>query len=154
MRTPIRNKTLGNLSVPSSKKKTPLSNVEVAKLALSIFLIFVSYGLRAHGDEHPGPNGGAIRMPGSFHTELIVLKEGFKILLLDVSLKNPITKDSSLQAKLIAGNKEQKLECQAHPDHFFCPTSKMPSSGKLILKASRANLQGAEVVYELPLPKK
>lgn len=154
MRTPIRNKTLGNLSVPSSKKKTPLSNVEVAKLALSIFLIFVSYGLRAHGDEHPGPNGGAIRMPGSFHTELIVLKEGFKILLLDVSLKNPITKDSSLQAKLIVGNKEQKLECQAHPDHFFCPTSKMPSSGKLILKASRANLQGAEVVYELPLPKK
>ncbi len=154
MRTSIRNKTLGNLSVPSSKKKTHLSKAEVAKLALSIFLIFVSYGLRAHGDEHPGPNGGAIRMPGSFHTELIVLKEGFKIYLLDVSFQNPITKESSLQAKLIDGKKEQKLECQAHPDHFFCPSSKIPTSGKLILQASRAKLKGAEVVYELPLPKK
>ncbi|PJZ54185.1 hypothetical protein [Leptospira adleri] len=154
MRTSIQNETLGNVSVPSLKTNTSVLKTEVSKLAISILLIFASYGLRAHGDDHPGPNGGAIRMPGSFHTELIVLKEGFKILLLDVSLKNPIMKDSSLQAKLVEGNKEQKLECQAHPDHFFCPTSKVPTSGKLILKASRAKLQGAEAVYDLPIPKK
>jgi hypothetical protein len=125
------------------------------KVGIAILFFFLSSGmLLAHGDDHPGPNGGAIRMPGSFHTEVIVLKEGFKILLLDVSLKNPITKDSSLQAKLVVGNKEQKLECQAHPDHFFCPSSKIPTSGKLILQASRAKLQGAEAVYDLPIPKK
>ncbi|AOP35095.1 hypothetical protein A0128_15355 [Leptospira tipperaryensis] len=125
------------------------------KFIVTILILTLTFGsLLAHGDGRPGPNGGAIRMPGSFHTELVVLKEGFKIYLLDVSFKNPITKDSSLQAKLVERNKEQKLECQAHPDHFFCPSSKIPTSGKLILQASRAKLQGAEAVYELPIPKK
>lgn len=136
----------------SNKNGTP--KAEIAKALISIFLIFASYGMLAHGEHEVGPNGGTIRMPGGFHTELIVLKEGLKVYLLDIEFKNPSTKNGSLKAKIVQGKSEQKLECQAHPDHFFCPVSKVPSSGKIVLKATREKMEGIDAVYDLPIVKK
>ncbi|RHX79458.1 hypothetical protein DLM76_01860 [Leptospira yasudae] len=146
-------------SQPNSKslavfQKTAFPKAEIAKLALSIFLIFASYGLLAHGEHEAGPNGGTIRMPGGFHTELVLLKEGLKVYLLDIEFKNPSTKNGKLQAKIVEGKSEQKLECQAHPDHFFCPVSKIPASGKIVLKATREKMEGIDAVYDLPISKK
>ncbi|RHX95515.1 hypothetical protein DLM76_00525 [Leptospira yasudae] len=134
--------------------KVAFPRVEIAKLALSITLIFASYSLFAHGEHEAGPNGGTIRMPGGFHTELVLLKEGLKVYLLDIEFKNPSTKNGKLQAKIIQGKSEQKLECQTRSDHFFCPASNVPSSGKIILKATREKMEGIDAVYDLPLVKK
>ncbi|TGN01587.1 hypothetical protein [Leptospira yasudae] len=146
-------------SQPNSKslavfQKTAFPKAEIATLVLSIFLIFASYGLLAHGEHEAGPNGGTIRMPGGFHTELVLLKEGLKVYLLDIEFKNPSTKNGKLQAKIVEGKSEQKLECQAHPDHFFCPVSKIPASGKIVLKATREKMEGIDAVYDLPISKK
>ncbi|EQA53936.1 hypothetical protein [Leptospira kmetyi] len=135
-------------------QKTAFSKAEVAKLVLSVLLIFASYGLLAHGEHEVGPNGGTIRMPGGFHTELVLLKEGLKVFLLDIEFKNPSTKNGKLQAKIVQGKTEQKLECQAHPDHFFCPVSKIPTSGKIVLKATREKMEGIDAVYDLPISQK
>ncbi|MDV6235991.1 hypothetical protein CH379_010185 [Leptospira ellisii] len=114
--------------------------------------IFVHQDILAHGEHEAGPNGGTIRMPGGFHTELIVLNEGLKVYLLDIEFKNPSTKNGALRAKIVQGKSEQQLQCQPHPDHFFCPISKLPSTGKIVLKATREKMEGIEAVYDLPLP--
>jgi hypothetical protein len=50
----------------------------------------------AHGEDKAGPNGGFIRMPGAFHTELVPSgKDKLKVYLLDIQWKNPSLKNSS-----------------------------------------------------------
>ncbi|MCG6192318.1 hypothetical protein LFX25_03575 [Leptospira sp. FAT2] len=143
-----------NSEIKSVFAKTFFLKTEIAKVAISIILIFASYGMLAHGEHEAGPNGGIIRMPGGFHTELVLLKEGLKIYLLDINFKNPSTKNGNLQAKIVHGKSDQKLECQAHPDHFFCPVSNIPSSGKIIIKATREKMEGIDAIYDLPIVKK
>ncbi|TGK34560.1 hypothetical protein EHQ12_07670 [Leptospira gomenensis] len=125
-----------------------------AKMFSIFFLwisIFVHQDILAHGEHESGPNGGLIRMPGGFHTELIVLKDGLKVYLLDIEFKNPSTKNGALSAKIVRGKSEQKLQCQSHPDHFFCPVSDLPAVGKIVLKATREKMEGIEAVYDLPV---
>lgn len=40
-------------------------------LYFSILFLALTFELFAHGEDHPGPHGGRIQMPGAFHTELI-----------------------------------------------------------------------------------
>ena len=55
-------------------------------------LLLINSHLFAHGGNKPGPHGGKIKMPGMFHTELILnAPNDFKVYLLDMKFKNPET---------------------------------------------------------------
>lgn len=93
-----------------------------------------------HGEDKPGPHGGAIRMPGAFHTELV--KESptkFKIYLLDIDFKKPVTKNSEVKANGIA--------CKPRKKYFECSLPK-PAKEVTIL-AKREGAGGGAVTYPL-----
>jgi hypothetical protein len=110
----------------------------------------------AHGEDKPGPNGGFIRMPGAFHTEVIPMSSNsFKVFLLDIAWKNPSVKDSSVKALYrSSANQKSDAVCKAETNFFVC---KFPAnidiskSGKLEVQAEREAKKGIVVSYQLPL---
>lgn len=118
--------------------------------------LLVSPSLFGHGENKPGPNGGFIRMPGAFHTEVVPDKRdhSFRLYLLDLEFKNPTTKDSSVQASLIQGQgKEVGFACLVVVgSHFHCKPNKNYSmnNGVLTLKVKRGDVSGVSE-YKFPL---
>ncbi|MBC7539333.1 MAG: hypothetical protein H7281_10970 [Bacteriovorax sp.] len=106
----------------------------------------------AHGEDKYGPNKGYIRMPGSFHTELVLQKDGsYFIYLLDLQNKNPAVKDSSVEMKIISSD-IKNLTCMPMSDFFHCQGEKLNlDKGKISLKAKRLGVEAREAIYELPL---
>lgn len=106
----------------------------------------------AHGEDKLGPNGGFIRMPGAFHTELVPTGNNtFKIFLLDINWKNPLVTKSSLQ---ITHNGKSKAECKIQENYYQCAFSKivdLTKKGELKVLAQREEQKGVEVSYQLPL---
>lgn len=116
-----------------------------------LFAVLLNYNLAsAHGEDKPGPNGGHIRMPGAFHTEVVSTQNGYKIYLLDIEWKNPTTKNSFIQASVVSGKKTAALSCKQEVNHFFCE-SKLPQKGKLEIQATREGQKGNLASYSLPL---
>lgn len=70
-----------------------------------------------------GPNGGYIKMPGAYHTELVEGKETIKVYLLDISFKNPVTDKSSVKIKYL-GNDVKEFTCKNEQDFFECNSPK------------------------------
>ncbi len=108
----------------------------------------------AHGEDKPGPNGGFIRMPGAFHTEVIPLGPNkLKIFLLDITWQNPSTANSDLAVRLKL-KKAAKAKCEIKDNFYICDFPKgvdLTQKGELIVKAKRENQKGNQVSYELPL---
>ena len=108
----------------------------------------------AHGENKLGPNGGYIKMPGAFHTEIVPLTpNSLKVYLLDMSWKNPTTLNSSLDLSHYNG-KTTKAKCSLEKDHYLCQFNKsidLKLKGGLTLSAKRENKDGIPVTYELPL---
>lgn len=105
----------------------------------------------AHGEDKPGPHGGAIRMPGAFHTEVMTTNaRTIKVHLLDMDWKNPTTKDSSVRASLDSKN---FVDCTKEGVAFTCVFAKgnLERKGRLILRARREGAQGNDATYPLPL---
>jgi len=126
----------------------------VFQFALLIFAFATqSFG---HGEDKPGPNGGFIRMPGVFHTEVVPDKkdQSFHLYLLDIEFKNPTVKDSSVDAHFEhKGKPNIKFSCEVMGgNHYHCKPSQKYSSkkGKLILSVKREGQTGTSV-YEMPL---
>ncbi len=124
----------------------------------TLFFIFTPVLSYAHGEDQPGPQGGVIRMPGAFHTEVIPTKNGFKVLLLDINFKNPSVKDAALKASIIpaaASHQAIELTCKVESDYFVClaPKDVMKVSGTLSLSPTRQKAEGMTVSYPWPLPK-
>ena len=123
---------------------------------LKIYVIFLGlfFGVtkgNSHGDETPGPNGGQIRMPGAFHTEVISKPKGFQVYLLDIEFKNPTVENSTLNGIVTIDDKKNKFTCQPIKDHFFCPYDGSQKSGNLELMAVRNSVKGIAAQYKLPL---
>lgn len=127
-------------------------------LGISFMLFSMNYASRAqaHGEDKPGPHQGFIRMPGAFHTE--VKDEGprgFKIYLLDVSLKNPSVDDSLVEATVSAKDgRSIALACKVEGKAFICQGPeglKKESLSALSIKAKRKGVQGGVAQYPLPL---
>jgi hypothetical protein len=105
----------------------------------------------AHGGDKPGPHGGAIQMPGAFHTEVVDKKNGsLEIFLLDLNFKNPSIKDSGLKVFSVANGSKTELKCTVGVEKYIC-LGKLPESGKLHVTAKREQMQGNEAVYDLPI---
>ncbi len=108
----------------------------------------------AHGEDQPGPNGGHVKMPGPFHTELeIDSVQGAHIFLLDLNFQNPTIKDSSVTAVFESKGKKVDYKCGIMGgNHFHCvPQGKIAGKGQLKIKAVREKAVGNEVIYDLPL---
>ncbi len=84
------------------------------RFLLSLFIGFQSFAVFAHGGDKAGPNGGHIKMPGAFHTELILQpqKDSLQIFLLDLSFKNPVVADSKVEVLYKNGSSTEALECK------------------------------------------
>lgn len=103
----------------------------------------------AHGEDKPGPHGGQIRMPGPYHTELVLNKSGFKIYLLDINFENPTTKNSMVQASITLEKKTYHLNCKAQINHFICQSENLPNSGDLTVNSVRNHIKGNTAYYQL-----
>ncbi len=121
-------------------------------LALTFILMTVSIRSFGHGEDKFGPNGGYLKMPGVFHTEVVLEKDGkIKIYLIDINFKNPMIKNSKLTA-FINSETKNELKCTTKRDHFLCETTKADLiKGTLTIVAVRSTVKGAEAIYELPL---
>ncbi|KHD89626.1 MAG: hypothetical protein OM95_02565 [Bdellovibrio sp. ArHS] len=124
------------------------------KLLTLLFMTpFIAF---AHGEDKEGPHGGHIRMPGAFHTELMLdEKHEAHIFLLDMEFKNPTVQNSKIEVYALNGKTKVNFQCSIMgKNHFHCvPEKKYPLKGELRVKAVRDNLPGNEVSYKLPLPK-
>ncbi len=122
-------------------------------LILLMFAVSPISQVWAHGEDRPGPHGGVIRMPGAFHTEVLALDGGFKVLLLDIALGKPSVSGGSVRGRIVNGDSVVALQCAAHSDHFFCetPRGSVPDKGELILDAARGGEKEGRAVYPLPL---
>ncbi len=107
----------------------------------------------AHGENHPGPHGGVIRMPGAFHTEVMPRNNGFEIMLLDINFQHPTTKNSSVKAAIKTDKKSIALKCEIRSNYFLCTANKhlIKKANVLHIVAMRENARGAEVSCALPL---
>ncbi|HRK08825.1 MAG TPA: hypothetical protein PLZ57_13750 [Pseudobdellovibrionaceae bacterium] len=123
--------------------------------SLFVALVLGSTTAWAHGEDHAGPNGGEIRMPGGFHVEAKLVGTQLKVWLLDINIKNPSVKNSNLVAEIVptAGKaKTLRGKCQAATDHFVCDFSREAyAQSKLVVKATREGSKGQDAVYALPL---
>lgn len=106
----------------------------------------------AHGEDKEGPHKGFIRMPGAFHTELVLDgKNKVIVYLLDLQWKNPSVKNSSLIMYL---NDKIKANCEKKRNFFVCTFPKdvdLLKKGILKVTAVREDQKGMEVTYRLPL---
>lgn len=127
------------------------------RLMLGLFLGILFYSLAGftHGMDKLGPNGGHIRMPGAFHTELLADGSSIKVWLLDINIKESTTKNSQVELTLQRGADSLfKQSCVIEQTYFKCvlPESvKLQKGDKLVVKANREAAKGGEAVYNYPL---
>lgn len=115
---------------------------------LSLFL--TSYAF-SHGENKPGPHGGHIRMPGAFHTELLVQSHMAKVYLLDISFKNPTIQNSTVSMKVGTGKNLKDVSCSPKIDYFECHIPEVGKVKDIQVKAIRSGASGKEISYSLPL---
>lgn len=122
------------------------------KTLLTLILLSATLKAFAHGEDKLGPNGGYLKMPGNFHTEVVPEKNGnFRVYLLDINFKNPQVKNSKITASISSGT-TKNLSCSPKRDHFLCKTAKTElDKGTLVISAERSAIKGTEAVYTLPL---
>jgi len=134
---------------------------------LTAFLIALAPNFaNAHGEDKPGPNGGYIRMPGAYHTELILTApNSAKVYLLDINWKNPVVKDSGVKISAAgiakeghsSGSKVKPTafsDCKPAKDHFVCELPKninLSAAGSLTVSSTRLKQSGGPAIYNLPL---
>ncbi len=118
------------------------------------FVLFAENAL-AHGEDVPGPHGGYIRMPGGFHTELVLQGKEIRAYLLDISFMNPQTKDSEVSARYLDKDlKSYRLDCAEKKEFFACklPKEFTAKAGKIAVQGKRGEMFGQLAEYPLPLP--
>lgn len=135
----------------------------LSTILVSSLLLLASSFSNAHGEDKPGPNGGYIRMPGGYHTEVLATAPNrLKVYLLDINWKNPVVKDSTAQVSYAAAGTDKSQDvkatpfsnCKAAADHFVCELPKsvnLNEAGTLTLKSTRAKQAGIVATYTLPL---
>ena len=125
--------------------------VSFKRIAAIVTCLAMSGLTFAHGENLPGPHGGAIRMPGIFHTEMLPVSNGFKIMLLDLQFANPSTRNSSVTANLVSGMTTVELKCQKKTDYFLCYADKqsIEPDSELQVTSVREKAVGKTVSYPL-----
>ncbi|MDC0255841.1 hypothetical protein OAK75_13145 [Bacteriovoracales bacterium] len=93
------------------------------KLMIVLATLFMTVHLFAHGGNKPGPHGGKIKMPGMFHTELLIKNHHiFRVYLLDMKFENPVIEKSKVQYSF---NGSDKVICEPTKSYFLCETKRV-----------------------------
>ncbi len=119
-----------------------------------IALLFNSSLLWGHGMNALGPNQGYIKMPGPFHTELVLINQStVRVFLLDMKNENPTIENSSVKLRYKFKKLSLQFKCRSNEKYFECHSSKAfdKDNGELFLLASRNGKTGTETSYTLPL---
>lgn len=126
-------------------------------IRFSIFAwLFLGYStfVMAHGESKYGPNGGFIRMPGRFHTELVPSDDPrvYRVFLLDMAFKNPTTSGSTVTLSY-SGHTPAEAKCFKKNKFFECKFERKidVSSGSMTLTAQRSHATATPAEYPLPL---
>ncbi len=119
---------------------------------LLICILLLPVSAFSMGGDKAGPNGGFIKMPGAFHVELIDKGEEYQIYLLDISMKNPTTLNSSVSIRINKDN-SMKIICQATKTYFLCPKPKkdLNELKELMVDSMRNKIRGGTAHYKIPL---
>jgi len=118
-----------------------------------LLLFFAASQASAHGGAKLGPNGGYIRMPGAFHTEVVPTEDGLNVYLLDLDLKNPTTKQTSLEVALRKGSQQTALSCSVASNYYSCrlpAKTKVATGDRYLVKATREGAVAGVAQYETP----
>ena len=122
-------------------------------IKIILLCLLTSLHVHAHGENSLGPNGGYIRMPGAFHTEVVPTdKNQLDVYLLDLEWKNPSVTQSSLTV-VHHGKSDTTAHCQIIKDHYHCQFSNsvhLTKKGELKVTAQREGQSGNAVSYSLP----
>lgn len=128
-----------------SKKSSYL--LPLVFVILAILNAGLAYG---HGMNHAGPNGGEIRMPGIFHTE--VFQDQNKVVrayLLDGDIKNAVVAKSKVSAYVKRAAEKIELSCEVKSDYFACQGVDLKPGDKLVIQADRQGQAGV-AIYQFP----
>lgn len=123
------------------------------KSILVALSLLISSQAWAHGEDQFGPHGGYVRMPGAYHTEVVL--DGphkAKVYLLNMEWKNPTVKNSSVEIRHSAN--KTVISCTPASDHFECVFPKetnLKKKGQLIIQSQYEGQKGNEATYDLPL---
>lgn len=129
----------------------------MAKLRIIFFfslLLFYATLAFAHGEDKQGPHGGIIRMPSTFHTEIVpVDATHFKVFLLDIYFRDPITKNSKVTGSVDVGTDSIPIRCEPKDTFFECSLENKGEGarGNLKLLATRDGMVGTAMQYTMPL---
>ena len=116
------------------------------KKLIIISSLLINFHLFAHGGNKPGPHGGKIKMPGMFHTELIINnKNSFKVYLLDMKFKNPTTERSEVHYSLDGG---LKTICELKKNFFLCKNKKVIKKGSTLKVHAKRFKQRGTAIYK------
>ncbi len=99
-----------------------------------------------------GPNGGYIKMPGAFHSELVDKGALIHVYLLDMSFKNPMVNNSTVKI-IYKGASNTEFSCSKDSDYFVCdkPAGGLQLHKEIAVSAVRNNNKGTDAIYKLPL---
>ncbi len=122
------------------------------KLAIVTLFMTFSLGAFAHGMNKPGPNGGYIRMPGTYHVELVSTDAETKVYLLDVNFKE-IDMSKSQVSMSLKGAKSFPVKCLKEDKFFRCDIKKneLKMYKELTISSSRAGEALVSSTYPIPL---
>lgn len=126
---------------------------ESMRSVLGVLLALFSLNVYAHGEDKHGPNGGYIRMPANFHTEVVKLNDKkIQVYLLDIQFKNPTTANSDVSASHYIGHSENKMNCRPKKKKYFeCLSKTELKEGHLKITARRNDKTNYDAFYPLPL---
>lgn len=117
-----------------------------------VFILFPVKSL-GHGMSEAGPNGGEIKMPGIFHTEVFMdQNKVIRTYLLDGEIKNAVTEKSTVSAYVKRGAERMSLKCEMAKGYFACypqANFSIKNGDKVIINANRQGQVGV-AVYEFP----
>lgn len=123
-----------------------------ASFVTILLTTLISSGAFAHGMNKPGPNKGYVRMPGTYHIELVAAKNILKVYILDMTFK-PLPMTKATAAITLKGLKEEKIECTKGTEFFLCDTkdTNMKKYKEILVESSKAGERVATSTYKLPL---
>ena len=117
---------------------------------LALLNATLSYG---HGMNHAGPNGGEIRMPGIFHTEVYLDQaKTIRTYLLDGEMENAVTAKSKVSAYIKRDAQKIELSCEVKSDYFGCHAAngfELKPGDKVVIQANRQGQSGV-AIYQYP----
>ena len=123
-----------------------------ASFVTLIMTCLLSTAAFAHGMSKLGPHNGYVRMPGSYHVELVPESAGYRVYFLDMQFKNISVKDATT-TMVIKSDQSGTIGCKKEDGYFLCPVEKqiLKTAKEIVLETSVNGKTKAASRYSLPL---